>query len=279
MNSSILELLSSYLIGDLDFDSFEDLVIPLAWEADGPEQDLIDRIAAEIALVKDGVSDETMFRARIEEIDTFPVAPAPSVNSHIIPSLVSIGKKLTTAEPPEVRAVNKREYQHLLADQAELDRLIAMTPESAIIDRMSLESRRQQVVEEIQAFPVPDRWPAEARLVFYGEPVAGRIGIDASFGVKAVKAFTDAVAIVGADQSMPLADRGPIPNRKDFNLMITGTTRGSFGFELQEAVDSSKPTPERSPVENALEKVRDILKASTVAGDDSLASATTKVHP
>ena len=68
MNSSILELLTNYLIGDLDFESFEYLVIPLAWETEGLEQDLVDLIAAEMAMVKDGVSDEATFRARMEEI-------------------------------------------------------------------------------------------------------------------------------------------------------------------------------------------------------------------
>lgn len=40
-----------------------------------------------------------------------------------------------------------KEYRHLRADLAELDRLIAMTPESDVIDRSSLEARRNQVAE------------------------------------------------------------------------------------------------------------------------------------
>ncbi len=175
--------------------------------------------------------------------------------------------------------MNKREYQFLLSDRAELDRLIAMTPESAIIDRMSLESRKQQVVEEIEAFPLPSRWPTEARLVFSGKPIVGRVGIDAAFGIKVLKAFSDAVATVGADQKTRLAERGPIPNREDFRLMITGTTRGSFGFELQEALERGGLASDSSPVEMALEKVRSILKSSIAGDDDSLASATAEVHP
>ena len=167
----------------------------------------------------------------------------------------------------------------LLSDRAELDRLIAMTPESAVIDRMSLESRKHQVAEEIEAFPVPTRWPTEARLTFSGKPVVGRTGIDAAFGVRAVKAFSDVVATIGADQRTPLAERGPIPKRDDFRLLITGTTRGSFGFELQEAFDPGGLVPVSSPVEEALEKVRSILKASIVGDDDSLASATAEVRP
>ncbi len=76
MNSGILEILTSYSTGDLDLASLEDLVIPLAWEEEGSAQDLVDRVAAEIAMVKDGASDEVMFRARVEEIVASPVSPA-----------------------------------------------------------------------------------------------------------------------------------------------------------------------------------------------------------
>ncbi len=76
MTSRMLELLTSYLMDDLDLVSLEDLVVPLAWEEDGPAQDVVDRVAAEIALVKDGASDETMFRERIEEIIASSAAPA-----------------------------------------------------------------------------------------------------------------------------------------------------------------------------------------------------------
>ena len=175
--------------------------------------------------------------------------------------------------------VNRREYQFLLADRAELDRLIAMTPESAVLARMSLESRRRQVVEELEVFRVPLRWPAEAKLTFSGKPVVGGTGIDAAFGVKVVKAFADAVATVGAAKRTSLPARGPIPNREDYRLMITGTTRGSFGFELQETLEPGRPVVGWSYVEGALEHVRSILQSSTTGDDDSLASAITEVHP
>ena len=76
VDTNILELLTGYLVGDLDFERLEDLVIPLAWEADGQAQDLVDRIVAEIALVKDGLSDEVMFRERIGEIVASSATPA-----------------------------------------------------------------------------------------------------------------------------------------------------------------------------------------------------------
>ena len=76
VDANILELLTSYSMGDLDLESLEDLVIPLAWGDEGPAKNLVDRVAAEIAMVKDGASDEAMFRARVEEIVASYVTPA-----------------------------------------------------------------------------------------------------------------------------------------------------------------------------------------------------------
>ena len=76
MNSRILQLLTSYSIGEMDFESLEDLVIPLAWGEDNVVQDVVDRVAAEIALVKDGASDEETFRASIGEIVASSVTPS-----------------------------------------------------------------------------------------------------------------------------------------------------------------------------------------------------------
>ena len=76
IEARIRKLLTSYSIGELDFESLEDLVIPLAWEQDGPARDVVDQVAAEIALVKDGTSDEAMFRERIWEIVATSATPA-----------------------------------------------------------------------------------------------------------------------------------------------------------------------------------------------------------
>ena len=68
MDAVILEMLRSYLNGDFDFDSLENRIIPLAWEVDGGDRDLVDQIAVEIAYVKDELSDEATFKARVAEI-------------------------------------------------------------------------------------------------------------------------------------------------------------------------------------------------------------------
>ena len=65
MKDTTLRTLEQYLVGEIDIDTLEDQVIPLAWSVEGEDADLIDEFAAELAYVKDRVSDEGMFRERV----------------------------------------------------------------------------------------------------------------------------------------------------------------------------------------------------------------------
>ena len=66
------EALKLYLDGDIDIDTLEERVISLAWDAEFEEQHLIDQVAIELSYIKDRLSDEGAFRARIAEIATPP---------------------------------------------------------------------------------------------------------------------------------------------------------------------------------------------------------------
>ena len=68
MKDTILRILEQYLNGEIDIDALEDQVIPLAWSVEGEDADLIDEFAAELAYVKDRVSDESTFKARVAEV-------------------------------------------------------------------------------------------------------------------------------------------------------------------------------------------------------------------
>jgi len=63
------------------------------------------------------------------------------------------------------------------------------------------------------------------------------------FGVKAINAFADAVAAIGASQTTSLGTRGALPNREAYQLLITGTAVGSFGFELEEGAERRDALP------------------------------------
>ena len=177
--------------------------------------------------------------------------------------------------------MDRQEYEWLLSGLGELDRLLAMTPESAVIDRMSLESERERIAEKLAGFTPPARWPATALLTFDGDPAQGRRSINAAFALKAVERFGDAVAAAGASLVSPPPDQGPIPNRDDYRLLVSTAAARSFGFQIEEANPSDGPDP--SPTERGIEQVHTLLKAAAACGDgdsddngnDSIAAA----HP
>ena len=170
-------------------------------------------------------------------------------------------------------SARERDYHYLRAELAELSNLLSMTPESAVIDRMSLEYRRSQVEAELEANPPPSRWPASANLTFNGKPVVNREGIEAGFASKAMNAFTKAVTSLAASQLGPLGERGVIPNQENYRLLVTGTSRGSFGFEIEEAqAQQTSYLADESPVEFAIGQAKGILE-SLAGGEEAIAEA------
>jgi hypothetical protein len=174
--------------------------------------------------------------------------------------------------------MNIQERKHLLAQLAQLNRLIEQTPETDAIDRMTLETRKAQVEEELATSLGASREPVRARLTFRGKPIVGSHGMFAEFGAKAINAFADAVAAIGASQTTALGKRGVIPNREEYRLLITGTAVGSFGFELEEAPKDESFFPEMSPIDDAIEQARKIMEASR-GSDDELTDAIADADP
>ena len=68
MTLQILDPLRLYLNGDIDIDTLEDSVILFAWDDDFEDQDLLNEILVELIYIKDGLSDESIFRTRVSEI-------------------------------------------------------------------------------------------------------------------------------------------------------------------------------------------------------------------
>ncbi len=174
--------------------------------------------------------------------------------------------------------MNNEDRQHLLAERTFLQRLLAKTPATARLTRMSDEARLRKVEAQLAALLTDERTPARARLTFDGVPVIRSHGIFADFGMKAVSSFTEAVASVAASLSAPLAAMGPIPNRDQNQLLITNTAVGSFGFELEEYRAEQLPSEEASPVATALERTQALLQ-STLGNDDDLADIASETDP
>lgn len=174
--------------------------------------------------------------------------------------------------------MNIQERLQLLAEKTSLERMLASLPLSSVIDRMSLEARKAEVENALAAAPVPPREPVRARLTFRGKPIIGSHGMFAEFGAKAINAFADAVAAIGASQKTALGTRGALPNREEYQLLITGTALGSFGFELEEAPKDESLFPEVSLVDNAIDRTRKIMEAS-LGTDDELTEAIAEADP
>ncbi len=162
--------------------------------------------------------------------------------------------------------MNLREYRHLQAERNTLASFLAELPEESVIERMSLEARKEKVEQMLASWTPPPREPARACLTFHGKPVVDAHGIFADFGAEAIKAFTDAVAAIGASQRTRLGAYGKLPKREDYRLLITDTALGSFGFELEE-VPHYGSSREASPVEAALKQTMSILKATVGTGE------------
>lgn len=176
--------------------------------------------------------------------------------------------------------MNRLDRQHLLAEQKFLREHLDRLPPSARLTRMSVTSKLHGVEQALAESPLDEREPAHVRLTFNGRPVINTSGIFAEFGMKAVSNFTDAVATVAAslNTETALAAMGPVPNREQYQLIITGSALGSFGFELEEHRAGQLPLEEVSPVAQALDHTQRLL-ASTLASDEELADSASETDP
>ena len=163
------------------------------------------------------------------------------------------------------------ERDSLIAEQSFLTGRLAELPSAARLTRLSTEARLRHISDSLARLPAAVRPRASVKLTFKGRPVVGSEGIFADFGMKAVSAFSDAVAAVAASLSAPLAAMGPIPNRDAHQLLITGTAIGSFGFELQELQSQQADLLEVSAVGRALAHTQNLLLGTTAADDELLA--------
>lgn len=167
--------------------------------------------------------------------------------------------------------MRQHRIHQLQAERNQLKGIISRIPDEEIINRLSFESRLDQVEEELKSLQHGFREPAKTILYFRGKPVVGTTGIVAQFGVKAVDQFNDLVMALAAQMSgSSLGDRGSIPNYKVNQLLITGTALGSFGFELEENLEQLDSITEEKPalIENSMKRALRIIRASIQSDDD-----------
>ena len=168
--------------------------------------------------------------------------------------------------------MNYRDHKHLMAERDALRSTLERMPEDAVIDRMSIQARLTRIDSELAAVAQAPRSPASARITFRGRPVIGSHGVFAEFGLQAMSAFSETVTTLAAAQGRSLASMGPLPNREQHQLLITGTAVGSFGFEVEEREPEPALFDEQSSVASALGQTVDLLR-SVSGNDDELTEA------
>lgn len=174
--------------------------------------------------------------------------------------------------------MDRHDRVRLESERNMLLRMLADIPDTDALDKASLEQRLAEVDEELSALsPLPGREPVRTKLTFNGRPVIGTEGILADFGAKAMTAFVDSIAMVAASLAAPLSTTGPIPNRQKNQLMIAGTVRGSFGFELVEVPEQPLELNEESMVGRALTVTQNVLVGSMGDDDEQLADAASEI--
>jgi hypothetical protein len=172
------------------------------------------------------------------------------------------------------------EFQSLQSEISMLQQLLAEIPEDDVIDRGGIEARLQEIRRELPDLDqVESRDRAKAVLTFRGRPVVGSHGIVAEFGAKATNLFADAVAAIAASLDAPLAASGPIRDRAENQLLITGTAVGSFGFELEAAAPTQLLQDQRTNVELALDRAITVFNACASEDNEQLADNIADLDP
>lgn len=165
----------------------------------------------------------------------------------------------------------------LKAEQAQVLDIIASLPESAVLDRLSLEARLNALHEAIESATTvaSDR---TFLMTFRGPPVDSTRGILVDFAGKALQKFSDAFATVAAGRQTTLSDRGRLPARES-HLMITGTAIGSFGFQFEGPSDGRLFDDIKTEEMSTLENLISVVRAAAEKDDDDLALALESVQP
>ena len=171
---------------------------------------------------------------------------------------------------------NTRDYRFLLSERGTLARMLQRIPPEHVIDRLSLEGRLEQVEEQIAAFEAAPTYLVETQIAFRGRPVVDG-GLKADFAVKAIGAFTDAVATVGACQARNLSPYGRLPNRSAFEMAVRNVDGSSFGFQIEREFPHGAPPEEPAALESAIEQFKAILEASAADTDEAAWEAMAKI--
>lgn len=128
---------------------------------------------------------------------------------------------------------NRLIFEQLTAELATLNSLLSNLAADDVLGRLGLQSRREEIQQELGALRANPETVASIALMFGGRPVLGSRGIEAAFASEVVAKFQDLVTNVwGTAEGADLPARGPVPDREQSQLHITSLLHGSGRFSL-----------------------------------------------
>jgi hypothetical protein len=162
------------------------------------------------------------------------------------------------------------ERDFIVANLAAVDSVLDKMTPSDFLTRMSLESQREELQQQLASFDAVHRPLASAALFFSGQPVVSSRGIESEFGSQVISRFQDMVSKVYAAREMPaLGQRGPVPGRVQSKLYVTHIVHGSVGFQFEELDD---PSLFNSDLKESVDQTTKIMAYFDEATDEELAS-------
>jgi hypothetical protein len=175
--------------------------------------------------------------------------------------------------------IRKLDQEHLSAELAALEAMLADLATTDYLARIGLESRRNELRENLTRLNEREETQARVALFFGGDPVIGSEGVRARFASDAVGSFQDILTNVwGSTQERPVAIAGPIKNQELSQLHITNLLHGSFGFLLEELDANGRPLFE-SPLKSAADQVARVIGGFTDEDDNRFAAVIEELSP
>ena len=177
--------------------------------------------------------------------------------------------------------MNPKEYEFTASEINQLEYLMSIMPQDREIERIGLERRLEKAKQRLEGVPSSALSP-RMTLDFGGKPVVGDAGIDANFAGKAATVFSECMAIAIAHTTGLPSDMGSIPHRALGQQLVSGVTKGSFGFEIE--LPPSTPTEGEevqtdSPAVRAVKMIQDLLEVSLEGTDEELTRLKDQMHP
>lgn len=170
-------------------------------------------------------------------------------------------------------------FDALSSEKRQIENILSHLSPVAFLDKMSLEARLRDVTLAIEELKLAEITP-RAELTFRGAPVDGSHGVLASFGTVATKLFADAYSLAVASVKENLRYMGPVPERSNHELKITGVAIGSFGFTFELPAFKPDMLFDGETLEQKAVNLLINLMGSAASGDDDiLADQVEKIHP